>query len=212
MDNTLNFGNPELEKESVGRIESKLDYKTNTYAISMGAYYNRFFNYILPYHKLDIKTDTNITSQSFISPVNINQANTLGAFLGFNWNITNSVSNSLNLSYNLGRLSSIDDYMPLIIPFVAKNITAFSFESINVSLATTFNSEQNHISKTFKNEDSSKAFVVFDIYSSYVITDNFKLKFNISNLFNTFYITHTSINNLPSIGREFSIELQWKAN
>lgn len=215
MDNSINFGNPNLNKESVIKLESSYNLKDNdnlfgkiNYSIS--AYYNYFLNYILPYTQINVDKENEITNQNFITPTNINNAQILGANLHIELDINDFISDNLSISYTLGRLSSIGDNMPFIIPFVIKNTTSLNFEDVNMSLVTTFNSSQLNISQVFNREDITKSFIVFDFFVSANIYQNLILKFNTFNMFNQFYITHNSINNLPSMGRELSVELQWK--
>lgn len=214
MDNSINFGNPSLNKESVIKLESNFKHKVNdnifeNIEYSISAYYNYFWNYILPYNQINLDKEQEITNQNFITPTNINNAQIFGGNLNIKSEINDILSDNLSIAYTVGKLSGISDNMPFIIPFVIKNITSIYLEVINMNFITTYNSSQLNISKVFNREDITKSFFVFDFYASSKIYQNFTLKFNAFNIFNQFYISHNSINNMPSIGRELSVELQW---
>jgi len=200
MDGYFYTGNPELNTEKTYQVELGLrnQYTFLTYQIKL--YYNLINHYISGI----------IQADDFKLYANIERAIIMGASSNILFNLTPFLDISLALSYVHGQNMTFKEPLPLIPPLNGNLLIAFQNGGLWLSTGARFANRQNRVAFLTTLEDKTDAYVDWFLRGKYQISTNIELKFGVENIFNLFYHSHLSINNLPAKGRNLYLGLNMK--
>ena len=198
------IGNPHIKPETSRQIEIQFQSSGKEFQFQSNVYFNDIKNYITGIPESDplfeqSKIYSNISS-AYITGVEVSLKNNFNEFLTLN--------SSFSYTYGLNRYHN--EPLPLIPPFEGYLNIQYERDYSWYYLESRFASTQKRIANKTTVEDITKGFVVHNFRGRNRINDFIEMKYGVENLFNKKYHNHLSVNNLPALGRNFYLGLNFK--
>lgn len=201
-DNSIYIGNPDLHKEKSYSVNLGYNYKIGVVNVKV----NLFNDYIIDYIA-GIKDDgINVLpgfAQSFKLFQNIGDANVLGLESSLQVNLSEEFGFLTKVKYQNSQSLKYNESLPFTPPLSGLLNVSYSGEDLVSVVSAEFASAQNNISQHITLEDRTPGYVILNLRNNYKISSIFTARFGIENLFDKYYYTHFSVNNLPNLGRNF---------
>ncbi|MBV7440282.1 TonB-dependent receptor [Weeksellaceae bacterium TAE3-ERU29] len=206
FDNYDYVGNPYLPNEKALYGLLKLKTKINDLSLNFEANHYHIKEYVIG--KLD-KTLSAMTIGANGVKIyqNLKYADLSNFYLNGTYNISQDLLLNAHVSYHLGKDNNGDN-LPLISPI--QYGTQLKFFNKNWGFMVHFhgNSTQKNYNPKY-GEDSTKGFSLLD-FSIKKQWKNIQINTSINNIFNTNYSTYTDWNNIPRMGRNIIINVNYK--
>ena len=206
FDNYDYVGNPYLPNEKALYGLLKLNTKINDVALNFEANHYHITDYVIG--KLD-KTLSAMTIGANGVKVyqNLKYANLSNFYLNGTYHISQDLLLNAHVSYHLGKDNN-NENLPLISP--VQYGTQLKFFTNDWGFMAHFhgNSTQTNYNPKY-GEDSTKGFSLLD-FSVKKQWKNIQINTSINNIFNTNYSTYTDWNNIPRMGRNIIININYK--
>ena len=208
MDNSFYTGNPDIKNEKYFNLELNLTQNYGNFTHSLNLFNMEFYDYIT-----GVLTDNQLQNENFPQLFkryeNTGRANIWGFEYISNFKLNKELFMDLTLKYNRAYSIGLKDNLPLISPFSGNLFLTYQLNKFRAVVDVSYNSSQNYISRIFLNENKTNSFVIAGIRADYQVADFLNLTFGVDNIFDTLYHYHTSINDLPSLGRNFYLKLNY---
>lgn len=208
MDNSFYTGNPNLKTEKQYNIEVSYNYYNTWFNGKVNIFNNYFDNYIIGVLTENQMQNENFP-QFFREYKNTGQVNIYGIEFMSNYEYNNNFNLDLSLKYNRAYSITLDDNLPLINPLVIDAFINYQTNKFKAILDFSFNDIQNKTSNMFLFENRTKAFFIMGLRFDYKVLENFNLTVGVDNIFDTYYVRHTSINDLPDLGRNIYAKINF---
>lgn len=205
-DNSIYIGNPNLNKEKSYSVNLGYDYNTDNFNVKLNLYNDYIVDYIAGLKDDGVEV-VETFAQSFKLFQNIGDANITGIEASLDYNINENFGLLTKVKYQYSQSLKYNESLPFTPPL--SGLINFSYKSDDIVsvISAEFAAKQNNISKNITIEDSTPGYVILNWRNNYKISDTFTVRFGVENVFDKYYYTHFSINNLPNLGRNLYIGL-----
>ena len=208
MDNSFYTGNPNLKNERQYNVELSFNYYNSWFNGKINVFNNYFDNYIIGRLSENQMQSENFP-QLFRQYENTGKANIYGVEFLSNIIINKSFNLDLSLKYNRAYSITLDDNLPLINPLITDLFINYKKNKFRAVFDVLYNHNQNMISKLFLNENKTNSFFIMGLRMDYEILSYFNVTLGIDNILDAYYVRHTSIIDLPDLGRNVYIRLNY---
>lgn len=208
MDNSFYTGNPNLKNERQYNLELLYNYYNNWFNGKINIFNNYFENYIIGRISKNQMQSENFP-QLFRQYENTGNANIYGIEILSNIILSEIFNVDFSLKYNRAFSITLNDNLPMINPLIIDLFLNYKTNKFMAVLDISYNHNQNMISKLFLNENKTNSFFVMGLRMDYEILSNIKISLGLDNILDTYYVRHTSINDLPDLGRNVYIRLYY---
>ena len=210
LDDSFYAGNPDLKAEKNISTDLQFTYQAGQQAHSLTFFNNYYPNYIAGNLLYNAEPENPLFPQAVKQYQNTGAANIYGVeYVGF-LNFSKVISTDLTARYNRGYSIALDDNLPFISPFRSIINLNYKKDPVVVSLSWTYSAEQFDNSRIFNNENQTASFNLFDVKVKYYFSDSLEIKAGVENILDTYYVEHTSLDDLPSQGRNIYVDLKFK--
>ncbi|PKL79128.1 MAG: hypothetical protein CVV25_09250 [Ignavibacteriae bacterium HGW-Ignavibacteriae-4] len=205
-DNSIYIGNPNLNKEKSYSVNLGYDYNVDNFNVKLNLYNDYIVDYIAGLKDDGVEV-VETFAQSFKLFQNIGDANITGIEASLDYNMNEKFGLLTKVKYQYSQSLKYNESLPFTPPL--SGLINFSYRSDDIVsvISAEFAAEQNNISKNITIEDSTPGYVILNWRNNYKISDTFTVRFGIENVFDKYYYTHFSINNLPNLGRNIYLGL-----
>ncbi|MFA7327508.1 MAG: TonB-dependent receptor [Candidatus Kapaibacterium sp.] len=205
-DNSIYIGNPNLNKEKSYSVNLGYDYNVDDFNVKLNLYNDYIVDYIAGLKDDGVEV-VETFAQSFKLFQNIGDANITGIEASLDYNINENFGLLTKVKYQYSQSLKYNESLPFTPPL--SGLINFSYRSDDIVsvISAEFAAEQNNISKNITIEDSTPGYVILNWRNNYKINDTFTVRFGVENVFDKYYYTHFSINNLPNLGRNLYLGL-----
>lgn len=205
-DNSIYIGNQNLKKEKSYSVNLGYNYIKNGVKFHTDIYNDFLVDYIAGIPNNDLVVNDNF-AQSFKVYDNIGNANVVGIESSLDYSISNNFGFLVKLKYQYSHTLKFNESLPFTPPLSGMiNLSYNNGDYVGV-LSSEFANRQNNISKHITIEDTTPGYVILNWRNNYKISDQFTVRFGVENIFDKYYYTHFSINNLPNTGRNYYLGL-----
>lgn len=208
MDNSFYTGNPNLKNERQYNVELSYNYYNNWFNGKINVFNIYFDNYIIGRISENQMQSENFP-QLFRQYENTGKANIYGVEFLSNIILNKSFNLDLSLKYNRAYSITLKDNLPLINPLITDLFLNYKINKFKAILDMTYNHNQNMISKLFFNENKTNSFFIMGLRMDYEILSYLNVTLGIDNILDAYYVRHTSINDLPDLGRNIYFRLNY---
>lgn len=205
-DNSIYTGNPNLSKEKSYSINLGYGYKSEKYSINLNVYNDYIVDYIAGLNDDGITVVEQFT-QSFKLFQNIGDANILGTEASIEYTINDNVGLLTKLKYQFSQSLKYNEALPFTPPLSGLINLSYNADDYIGVISAEFATRQNNISQNINIEDTTPGYVILNLRNNYKLNETFTARFGVENIFDRYYYTHFSVNNLPNIGRNFYLGL-----
>ncbi len=204
-----NIGNPNLKNEKALESSFSIGFKDDKFKINASTSYFKIYDYIIA------KTDPVLVPMTIgANGVRIYTALDYATF--FNASISAEVylSNSFKwvsqVTYAKGK-DNENNNLPFISPLSYNSSLRFSKNQFNAEISIAGNTTQTNFNPEF-GEDRTPSYAIFNSSTGYKFklgTNNFIAKLGAENLLDTYYSSYADWKNIPRMGRNFFINLNY---
>jgi iron complex outermembrane receptor protein len=204
-----NIGNPNLKNEKAFEGSFSIGYKNDKFKTSASATYFRIYDYIIA------KTDVSLVPMT-IGANGVRIYTALDYATLFNTSISAEIylSNSFKwfsqATFAKGK-DSENKNLPFISPLSYISSLRFIKNQFNAEISVSGNATQINYNSEF-GEDKTPSYAILNVSSGYKFklgTNNFIARIGGENLLDTYYSTYADWNNIPRMGRNFFINLNY---
>lgn len=203
--NIVTIGRPDLANERAWSIDVGASYRTEDLRASLSAWVRRIDNYIAP-------VPTQDTSASGQPPTRYMGSIGTADLTGFDASATIRVLPWCSMQASVrgiwGVGVTIDDQLPLIAPVQASIRAVVGERVLQGEVAVYAAAAQNRISRSILPEDATASWARADVLIAWRPIPELRIQASCTNVLDTFYHEHTSINNMPSRGRSFNLGIR----
>lgn len=204
-----NIGNPNLKNEKALESSFSIGFKDDKFKINTSTSYFKIYDYIIA------KTDPILVPMT-IGANGVRIYTTLDYVTLFNASISAEVylSNSFKwvsqATYAKGK-DNENNNLPFISPLSYNSSLRFSKNQFNAEISIVGNTTQTNFNPEF-GEDRTPSYAIFNSSTGYKFklgTNNFIAKLGAENLLDTYYSSYADWKNIPRMGRNFFINLNY---
>jgi len=200
--NIVTNGRPDLANESALSATLGASYRIDDLTIQASGFVRGVDGYIAP-----------DPASTIVQPGQppIRTMNNIGVafFTGIDCSVSYPVYDHMSLQGSVravwGKGVTVNDALPLINPLTASIRTVVGDPTLQGELVLTGAIAQNRVSTWILPEDTTPGWFRMDLLGAWRPTSFLRLQASCTNVFNTFYHEHTSINNLAARGRSFNV-------
>lgn len=205
-DNSFYIGNPTLDKEKSYSVNLTYNYSPSIFKLNVNLFYDHIDDYIAGVITDIIPVGENFP-QDFKLFENIGGAYVTGIEASISLPISDKFSAMTKVRYQYSHSAKFNESLPFTPPLSGViNLSYVNADYIS-SISAEFANAQHNLSKHIQNEDNTPGYVILNWRNNYSLSDMFTLRFGVENILDKYYYTHYSINNLPSLGRNFYLGL-----
>jgi iron complex outermembrane receptor protein len=200
--NIVTIGRPDLANERAWSIDVGTSYRSDDLRASISGWVRRIDNYIAP-------VPTQDSSVSGQPPTRFMGSIGTADLTGFDASATIrvfpwwSMQASVRGIWGVGVM--INDPLPLISPLQGSIRAVVGERIVQGEVVVSASAAQNRISQSILPEDATASWARADVVVAWRPIPELRIQAACTNLFDTFYHEHTSINNMPSRGRSFNL-------
>ena len=200
-------GNPNLLPENSWQAEISWEHLRQTTGFKAMIYGNFIQNYILGRNSEGFGADTR--QLRFRTFENSGDAFLAGGELSGLWVISPEWELAGSTTFTFGENLSLNEPLPMVPPLQGK--ASLTYESVKfwAELSVRGARHQERIAGLSTDEDFTPAWYVFNLRAGRRF-EHFTVKTGIENILNRYYNEHLSIGNLPALGRNFYVSVQWR--
>lgn len=208
LDNSFYIGNPDLNTENSLNTELNLNLKMKSMAHNITIFNDNYSSFIIGEQIIEPNPDSRLFSQAFRKFTNLNSTNIYGIEYQSTYSVFSKLTIDYTLRYTPAYSNAINDNLPFIAPLSSTLSLNYSIKSLNLKFDWIYNGQQNHNSDYFYLENKTEEFHLFNSRIDYSFW-KIKVAFGIENILDVYYIEHTSINDLPSLGRNVYLQFDF---
>lgn len=205
-DNSIYIGNPNLNKEKSYSVNLGYNYTAEQFNVKLNLYNDYIVDYIAGLKDDGVEVIETF-AQSFKLFQNIGDANITGVEASIDYSISENFGLLTKVKYQYSRSLTYNESLPFTPPLSGIINLSYNTDDLVSVMSAEFAAEQNNISKNITIEDSTPGYVILNWRNNYKINDTFTVRFGVENIFDKYYYTHFSINNLPNLGRNIYLGL-----
>lgn len=204
-----NIGNPNLKNESAIEGNFSIGLKKEKLMIKSNASYFHFYDYIIA------QTDSSLSPMTIgANGVRVysalDTATIFNTSLSVEYFINQFFTWNLQTSYAIGKTND-NENLPFISPFSYTSSLHFKKNKLTSEIQLVGNATQSNFNPEF-GEDQTPNFAILNINAGYTFkfdTNDLMLKTGVENLFDKNYSTYSDWNNIPRMGRNFYVNLNY---
>ncbi|MCX6140929.1 MAG: TonB-dependent receptor [Candidatus Kapabacteria bacterium] len=200
--NIVTIGRPDLANEKALSLDIGSTFRTDDMKLSVSGSMRHIDNYIAPVPSTDVPTQGQPPTRYMGS---IGGAD----LMGFNANATVSITPWCSMQASVlgtwGTGITINDPLPLIAPMQGMVRAVVGDPMLQGEIIVTAAVAQSRASRLILPEDNTASWARADVLLAWMPLSQLRIQFACTNLFDTFYHEHTSINNMPSRGRSLNV-------
>ena len=204
FDGYLYSGNPNLKPERSLQLEWRNRVETDWFDVGINLYRYNLVDYIfgavnpdgIDVHYAKGWKDYQNSGNAFIHGLELSVLSELD----WHWSVFGG------LSYETGRLTDLNDNLPMIPPLSIHGAIKYRRYPWWIQLETKWNAAQPDYSLT-SGENATAAYLIIGLRSEYVLTDGIKINVGIDNLMNNSYHDHLDWADVPRPGRNIYLSI-----
>ncbi len=203
------IGNPELKSEQSIEASMSFGYSKNKWSSKLSGSFFHISNYIVGTPDASLIKMT-IGANGVKIYTALDYSTLFNVDLNLDYQLTKSLKWQGQLVYAYGK-DCDNRNLPFISPFSYSSSFNYFKNRISGALTVVGNATQSQFS-SFYGETEKPAYAIlngFVGYSFYVEKSKWNLKGGVENIFDAFYTTYSSWNNIPSKGRNFVLNLNF---
>lgn len=218
MDNAIYIGNNLLRPEHAWQAEATAAFQQEGVFTRLTGFAHWIDNYIAGLTFIEGNPRNRLFSQAFRRYDHIGRAFIGGAELNGRMSLTESVELRGTLTWQHGRATDLQDWLPFMPPLQGSLRLQWSGElklaeeklPVWVEVATRFAAAQQQPSTKILMEDATPAWWVADMRLGTTFFARCDIRFGAENVLDRLYHEHFAINNLPSRGRNVYVNMAWR--
>lgn len=212
MDNAIYMGNTLLKPETSHQVDLTFSQTDSIYAASATVFGTLINDYIAGRTYIGADTANKLFPQAFRRYENVGKAVIAGVEASAAVQVARGWMLRATAAWQRGYAYDEDDNLPFMPPLSGTLRLVWTTSSAGrFELWSRLAAGQKQYSAKILNEDATPAFGVVDLRWTFDATSWCTLDAGVENIFDAYYYEHTSINNLPSPGRNMyaTIELRY---
>lgn len=199
-------GNPFLSPETSLNMEFTSNYKAGNHSAMASIFHKNFHSYITGILEEDISNGF----YQFKQYDNVGSAFISGFDLRWIASWSRWFSTDFRTSFTYGQNTTIGEPLPLISPLKGFFSSRYTGKHFKASGTVEWAAKQQRIAHLASIEDQTSEYAILNLeLSKNWMQDKVTSSIEIQNLFDTYYNQHTSIGNIPEIGRSFMLTLKY---
>lgn len=202
--NIVTIGRPDLTTERSYSADIRMDHRAEFFVASAGVFTQYITRYIAPV----VSTVSDPSTDDVRNIGNIGDVTLSGIEASAAFTIAPDLTVLANATYTYGYAIDVRDNLPFISPITGMLRLVAGDSELHFEGRVRFASHQTTISTKILPEDSTPSWATFDVISRWNFTNSLTLQLTLTNIFDTLYHEHSSINNLSARGRSFNISVQ----
>lgn len=200
--NIVTIGRPDLSNEQAWSLDVGTSYRDEDLSLSISGWIRTINNYIAAVPTIDTSTTGEPPTRTMGS---IGTADLMGFDARATVRVLPWWSMQASVRGIWGVGVTIDDPLPLIAPVQASIRAVVGERVLQGELAVFASTAQNRISRSILPEDATASWARADVLIAWRPIAELRIQASCTNVLDTFYHEHTSINNMPSRGRSFNL-------
>ena len=204
-----NIGNPNLKNETAFEGNFSIGLKKEKFSIKANASYFHFYDYIIAQSDFSLSPMT-IGANGVRVYSALNSATIFNSSLSFEYFVNPFFTWNLQTTYAIGKTND-NENLPFISPFSYISSLRFKKNKFTSEIQLIGNATQSNFNPEF-GEDQTPNFAILNINAGYQFkfgTTKLMLKAGIENVFDKNYSTYADWNNIPRMGRNFYVNLNY---
>lgn len=204
-----NIGNPNLKNESAVEGNFSIGLKKEKFRITANTSYFLFYNYIIAKTN-PILSPMTIGANGVRVYSALKNASIFNTNLSFDFFMNAFFSWNLKASFARGK-NNENGNLPFISPFSYSSSIRYYKNKFNSEILVLGNNTQSHFNPEF-GEDNTPSFAILNINAGYTFkfkNNQLMIKTGFENLFDKNYSTYSDWNNIPRMGRNFYVNLNY---
>lgn len=207
MDNSIYVGNPQLATERSWQTDLTLSWSSRTSSASASLYYVGIENYIAG-HTIIPGDPANLQfPQAFRQFDNIGRARIYGAELSGSMGLISHLELRAMIRAQHGQLLSLDEPLPLMPPLTGRLVLRAFWDNSWIEAVARVTGDQSRVSRSILPEDPTAGCALIDLRAGFTVNRRIDLQCGVENVLDRLFHEHTSINNLPGLGRNVYLSL-----
>ncbi len=195
-------GNPFLSPETSLNLEIGSSYEANNQSISLSFFNKSFYQYISGVLEEDISNGF----YQFKEYANVGNAFIAGFDMRWLSSWSQFISTDFRASFTHGQNTSLNEPLPLISPLRGSFSSSYSRNDFKATSSIEWALKQQRIADQTSIEDITSEYAILNLeFSKIWFQNKLTSSLEIQNLFDTYYNQHTSIANIPEIGRSIML-------
>lgn len=199
IDDYFYYGSPKLNPETAYQINLNYSYFNQSLSTNVALYTNHIQDYIY-----GVQFDKESKMYQNLSSVQI-----YGIEYQLLYELKDNLSLELNSEYSYGENNEFKEALLMIAPFSSHLTLNYDWKDFFFATEVHYEASQNRIANKSSDEDRTTAFYTMNLRTQYKVNEAFNVKFGIENVFDRFYHSHLSVNNLAAKGRNFYLSLSY---
>ncbi|HUH26055.1 MAG TPA: TonB-dependent receptor [Flavobacterium sp.] len=203
-------GNPNLANEKSWEFNTSIQYFKKSFRTRFSASYFHILDYIVG--KKDPSTlPMTIGAAGIKRYTALDFANMFHTDLDMEYFFLKNFKVNTQFSYNYGK-GNDGNYLPFISPFQYKLGLHYSKDRFIATFLANGNSKHSS-NAAFYGENQTASYIVFGLHTGYSFEfdkTSLNLHAGIDNIFDSYYTTFADWNNIPRIGRNIFLNVEWK--
>jgi len=204
-----NIGNPDLKNEKALESSFSIGFKDDKFKINASTSYFKIYDYIIA--KTDpILVPMTIGANGVRIYTALDYATLFNASISAEVYLSNSFKWVSQVTYAKGK-DNENNNLPFISPLSYNSSLRFSKNQFNAEISIVGNTTQTNFNPEF-GEDRTPSYAIFNISTGYKFklgTNSFIAKLGAENLLDTYYSSYADWKNIPRMGRNFFINLNY---
>lgn len=201
-------GNPNIDQEVSYQTETGISYASNTINARLTGFFNYFTGYIEGIEDDDFQGISG--NYRFKRYAMFDKVLFTGVEVQLDGTIAQHVYAQTAASYTWAKNFDLGEPVRNIPPLDGWLRLMYDYSKISAATTVRWAAPQYRIAEQTSMEDKTDGYVVTDLRASYKLFDRATVSAGVNNLLDTYYIRHTSIGNLPELGRNVYLELSVK--
>lgn len=203
--NIINNGRPDLKNESAVSITMGNTLRAPSLTCTTSAFARSVNNYIAP----NPATTELVAGKPPIRTIgNIGAAILWGFDVSVNIPVNSWCTTQAMIRGLWAQSTTYNEPLPLINPITTSIRTVVGTPTYQAELTLSAAAAQTRISTSILSEDRTPSWFRADALVAWQVIRSMRLQFSCTNLLDTYYHEHTSINNMPNRGRSFNAGLR----
>lgn len=191
------IANPDLKSETSNGLEFGYRYFGDTNQFNFTLFHTDYNDFIESKARIGVDPETGTL---LFQSRNIDEAEIYGVEFSHQWHINDSLSSYSTLAWTRGNNKTNDQPLNTVSPAKAVNNISWSSNNNlwNINLYSTFNAAQDRVDESSDDFFKPAGYAVFDLFTSYKISNNQQLRFGIFNLTDKKYWNWQQVRNFDS--------------
>jgi outer membrane receptor protein involved in Fe transport len=200
-------GNPDLSPENSWNTDMSIQGEFQNQEFSVSVYQRLIYQFVAGIED-EVLSNQFYQFRRYENTGNARLTGTELRWLGWK---NNAFTTDIRLSYLHAQHLDLNEPMPMISPLSGFISAAYNFGTLNFSASLDWAARQHRIAYLTTIEDRTPAFAVFNTDISKIWTDiGLTAQLSLHNLFDTYFHRHTSIGNIPELGRSLMLSFTFE--